>query len=65
MRTSPFSVSVFGPVFAAVWQDKIDILAVDHKTGHLIFEYNRLKEVDKEAFREYGDLLIEILSRKN
>jgi len=37
---------------------------VEHKTGHLIFEYNRFKDVDKEAFGEYEDLLVEILSRK-
>lgn len=45
-----------------VIQDKDDIWIVEHKTGHLIFEYNRFKEVDKEAFKEYEDLLIEAKS---
>ena len=48
-----------------VIQNKDDIWVVEHKTGHLIFEYNRFKDVDKEAFGEYEDLLVEILSRKN
>ena len=34
-----------------------DIWVVDHYTGALIFEYNRFKEADKEAWQEYGDLL--------
>lgn len=42
-----------------------DIWIVDHKTGHLIFEYNRFKEADKEAFKEYEDLLIGILSKRH
>lgn len=41
-----------------------DIAIVDHKTGYLIFEYNRFKEVDKETFKEYNDLLIEVLGEK-
>jgi len=28
-----------------------------HYSGELIFEYNRFKDVDKEAFGEYVDLL--------
>jgi hypothetical protein len=48
-----------------VIQNKDDIWIVEHKTGHLIFGYNRFKEADKEAFGEYEDLLVEILSRKN
>ena len=43
-----------------VIQNKDDIWVVEHKTGHLIFEYNRFKDVDKEAFGEYEDLLVEI-----
>ncbi len=41
-----------------------DIWIVEYKTGHLIFEYNRFKEGDKEAFTEYEDLLIEALSKR-
>jgi len=33
-------------------QNKDDIWVVEQKTGHLIFEYNRFKETDKEAFEE-------------
>ena len=43
-----------------VIQNKDDIWVVEHKTGHLIFEYNRFKDVDKEAFGEYEDLLVEV-----
>ena len=46
-----------------VIQNKDDIWIVEHKTGHLIFEYNRLKEADKTAFEEYEDLLIETTFR--
>lgn len=44
-------------------QNGNDIWIVEHKAGHLIFEYNRFKEVDKETFREYEDLLIEVLRK--
>ncbi len=42
-----------------------NIWIVEHKTGQLIFEYNRFKEADKGAFTEYEDLLIEILSKRH
>ena len=41
-----------------------DIWVVDHYTGALIFEYNRFKEADKEAWAEYEDLLIEAGSKE-
>ena len=41
-----------------------DIWVVEHYSGQLIFEYNRFKEADKEAFREYEDLLIEAMTLK-
>ena len=37
-----------------------DILIYEHCSGELVFEYNRLKEADKEAWIEYNDLLIEV-----
>lgn len=40
-------------------QNKDDIWIAEHNTGHLIFEYNRFKEMDKEAFKEFNDVLIE------
>jgi len=45
-------------------QNSDDIWIVEYKTGHLVFEYNRFKEADKEAFREYEDLLVEALSKR-
>lgn len=41
-----------------------DIWIVEYCSGHLIFEYNRFKEADKEVFGEYEDLLKEIKSYK-
>ncbi len=41
-----------------------EIWIAEHKTGSLIFEYNRFKEADKEAFGEYEGLLIEATSRE-
>ena len=41
-----------------------DIWIVEHYSGELVFEYNRFKDVDKEAFEEYSDLLIEAQSNK-
>lgn len=38
-----------------------DIWIIDHRTGQLIFEYNRLKDADKVRFKEYQDLLSEVL----
>jgi hypothetical protein len=45
-------------------KDGDEILIYEHYSGDLIFEYNRFKEVDKEVFKEYEDLLIEGLSYK-
>ena len=39
-----------------------EILIYEHYTGELVFEYNKNKEVDKSAYREYEDLLIEARS---
>lgn len=47
-----------------VIQNKDNIWIVEYKTGHLIFEYSRFKQADKEAFGEYEDLLVETLSRR-
>ena len=41
-----------------------DIWVVDHYTGALIFEYNRLKEADIGAWAEYEDLLIEVRGKE-
>lgn len=34
-----------------------DIWIIDHRTGRLIFEYNRFEEADRAIFKEYEDLL--------
>ena len=39
-----------------------EILIYEHYSGELIFEYNKNKEVDKSAYREYDNLLIEAKS---
>lgn len=41
-----------------------EILIYEHYSGELVFEYNKNKEVDKTAYREYEDLLVETLWRK-
>jgi len=41
-----------------------EILIYEHYSGELVFEYNQFKDVDKEAFEEYSDLLIEAQSKK-
>ena len=33
-----------------------EILIYEHYTGELIFEYNKNKEVDKEAYREFEEV---------
>jgi hypothetical protein len=54
----------YGQMFSVdVIKDGDDIRVVDYKTGHLIFEYNRFKEADKEAFGEYEELLKDILRK--
>jgi len=32
-----------------------EILIYEHYTGELVFEYNKNKEVDKEAYREFEE----------
>jgi hypothetical protein len=41
-----------------------DILIYEHYSRELVFEYNRLKEADKEAWQEFNDVLIEILGKE-
>jgi hypothetical protein len=41
-----------------------DILIYEHYSKELVFEYNRFKEADKEAWQEYNDVLIEILGKE-
>lgn len=44
-----------------ILRDKDNIRIIDQETGQLIFEYNRYKEADKDAFREFEAVLIEIM----
>jgi len=37
-----------------------EILIYEHYTGELIFEYNKNKEVDKSAYREFEEVWEEI-----
>lgn len=40
-----------------------DIWVVNHYSGHLIFEYNRFKKADQNAFKEYDNLLLETMEQ--
>lgn len=44
-----------------ILRNKDNIRIIDQETGQLIFEYNRYKEADKDAFREFEAVLIEIM----
>lgn len=37
-----------------------EILIYEHYSGELIFEYNKNKEVDKEAYREFEEVWEEV-----
>ena len=37
-----------------------EILIYEHYTGELVFEYNKNKEVDKTAYREFEDVWVEV-----
>ena len=37
-----------------------EFLIYEHYTGELIFEYNKNKEVDKEAYREFEEVWEEV-----
>jgi len=37
-----------------------EILIYEHYTGELIFEYNKNKEVDKEAYKEFKEVWEEV-----
>lgn len=52
-------MSSFYVTFRDVIKEGDEILIYEHYSGELIFEYNRFKEADKEAFKEYQDLLLE------
>jgi hypothetical protein len=39
-----------------------EILIYEHYTGELVFEYNKNKEVDKEAYREFEEVWEEVIS---
>jgi len=39
-----------------------EILIYEHYTGGLVFEYNKNKEVDKSAYREFEDVWVEVKS---
>jgi hypothetical protein len=41
-----------------------DILIYEHYSKELVFEYNRVKEADKEAWQEFNDVLIEAGSKE-
>jgi glycine betaine/choline ABC-type transport system substrate-binding protein len=45
-----------------VVKDGDEILIYEHYTGDLIFEYNKNKEVDKTAYREFEEVWEEIKS---
>jgi len=44
------------PAGRQVVKEEDEILIYEHYTGELIFEYNKNKEVDKEAFREFEEV---------
>jgi hypothetical protein len=41
-----------------------EILIYEHYSGELIFEYNKNKEVDKSAYREFEDMWEEVKNLK-
>jgi hypothetical protein len=58
-------VGIYGEMASVdIIRNNDNIWVVDHYAGYLIFEYNRHKEADKEAWQEYEDLLIEAGSKE-
>ena len=43
-------------VVVDIVKEEDEILIYEHYTGELVFEYNRNKEVDKEAYREFEEV---------
>ena len=43
-------------------KEEDEILIYEHYSGELVFEYNKDKGVDKEAYREFEDMWKEIKS---
>ncbi|RKX91884.1 MAG: hypothetical protein DRP84_10875 [Spirochaetes bacterium] len=43
-------------VVVDIVKEEDEILIYEHYTGELIFEYNKNKEVDKEAYREFEEV---------
>jgi len=43
-------------------KERDEILIYEHYSGELIFEYNKNKEVDKTAYREFEDVWEEVKS---
>jgi uncharacterized membrane protein len=65
-RTVPGPGPAINPdiVTVDVVREGDDISIYEHYSGELVFEYNRFKEADKEAWQEYEDLLIEIRGKE-
>ncbi len=47
-------------VVVDIVKDGNEILIYEHYTGELIFEYNKNKEVDKEAYKEFKEVWEEV-----
>ena len=62
-KEKPIPIIKPGTVTVDIIKEGDEILIYEHYTGELVFEYSKNKEVDKSAYREYEDLMIEIRSR--
>ena len=51
-------------ITADIVKDGDEILIYKHYTGDLVFEYNKNKEVDKSAYREFEEVWGEMESLK-
>jgi len=45
-------------------KDGDEILIYEHYSEELVFEYNKNKEVDKTAYREFEEVWVEVKSYK-
>jgi len=50
----------YNTVVVDIVKEGDEILIYERYSGEFVFEYNKNKRVDKEAFREYNDLLKEL-----
>jgi hypothetical protein len=64
-RSAPVPIIKPDTVTVDIIKEGDEILIYEHYTGELVFEYNKNKEADKIAYKEFEEMWEEVKSLKN